>query len=152
MFENGAWFPWMLVAILFVSVGANIYLIVRATNDPSFAVEPDYYAKAVEWDDIQSQRAASEALGWSMVVDARHTELRVRLTDPLGRPIEDAIVGVEAFHNARASERIVDTMTPRGEGVYVLEGSFERSGIWEVRLEALRDGRRFTHVTREELP
>mgnify|MGYP003564585753 CR=1 FL=1 len=150
--KNGAWFPWMLVALLLVSVGANVYLIVRALNDPSFAVEPDYYQKAVDWDRLQQEKAASDALGWNVIVDARHTELRVRLLDRLGRPIEDAVVEVDAFHNARAADRIRGTMVPRGEGVYVLEAPFERRGIWEFRLAAVRDDRRFTHTTQEELP
>lgn len=152
MLKNGAWFPWMLVAILLVSVGANIYLVVRATNDPSFAIEPDYYAKAVEWDRIQDEKAASEALGWKMVVDARPDELRVRLTDRLGRPIDDAVVEVEAFHNARASQRIVGALAPLGQGVYRLEYPFERSGLWEYRLSARRDELEFAHVARKELP
>lgn len=152
MFKDGKWFPWMLVAILLVSVGANIYLIVRAHSDPSFAVEPDYYAKAVDWDRLQEERAQSEALGWDVVVDARHTELRIRLTDRLGRPIDGAVVEVEAFHNARAAERVRGVMLPRGKGVYVLEHDFERSGLWEYRLAAIQADRQFKHVARQELP
>lgn len=152
MLKNGAWFPWMLVAILLVSVGANIYLLIRANSDPSFAVEPDYYAKAVDWDRIQAEKAESDALGWNVVVDARHDELRIRLTDRLGRPIDDAVVEVEAFHNARAADRARSVMYPRGQGVYVWEGPFERAGIWEYRIAATTDDYTFRHVTKEELP
>ena len=152
MFKNGTWFPYMLVAILLISVGGNIYMVMRATNDPSFAVEPDYYNKAVNWDQIQAEKAASEALGWNVVLDARQEELRIRLTDRLGRPIDGATVEVEAFPNARASHRVMGVMVPKGRGVYVLERPFARPGVWEYRLAAVVDDKRFVHRSQEELP
>ena len=146
------WFPYLLAVILATSVGGNIYMVMRAANDPGFAVEPDYYNKAVEWDRLQAEKAASEALGWSVVLDAREDELRIRLADRLGRPIDGATVEVVAFPNARASQRIMGYMVPKGRGVYVLERAFERSGLWEYRLAAVVDDQRFTHVAQEELP
>lgn len=150
--KNGAWFPFFLIALLLVSVGANGYLMVRATNDPSFAVEPDYYEKAVAWDRLQAERAASEALGWKVTVDARRDELRIRLRDALNRGIDGAEVEVEAFPNARARERIRARLAPKGDGVYVVERPFDRSGVWEYRLVAVLDDQKFLHVSQEELP
>jgi nitrogen fixation protein FixH len=152
LIERGLWFPLMLVGLLLVSVGANIYLIVRATNDPSFAVEPDYYAKAVAWDELQAERARSEELGWAMSVAAGHDALEVELRDALGRPVDGAEVEVVAFHNARASERIEARLRPRGRGIYEVERSFPRPGLWEYRFTAVRGDDKFLHVTQEELP
>ena len=152
MFKNGGWFPIFLVVILLTSVGGNIYMVMRATNDPAFAVEPDYYRKAVEWDKVQAEQEKSDALGWHVLVDARQDELRIRLTDRLGRPVDGATVEVEAFANARASQRIVGRLVPKGLGVYVLQRPFDRSGLWEYRLAAVRDQERFTHVAQKELP
>ncbi len=152
MFKDGKWFPYLLVTILVASVGGNIYMVMIATDDPGFAVEENYYQQAVEWDRLQAERAASDALGWNVVVDARHEELRIQLTDRLGRPIEEADVDVEAFANARARHRIRGRMVEMGRGVYVLERSFERSGIWEYRLAAVRGEERFLHTTQQELP
>jgi len=142
----------MLGAILMVSVGANIYLVIRANSDPSFAVEPDYYAKAVDWDDIQAQKAESEALGWSISVNAEPAQLRIRLTDRLGQPISAAMVEVEAFHNARAADRTRGVMIPRGDGVYILEAAFDRPGLWEYRITATTGDYTYRHVAREEVP
>lgn len=152
MFKNGAWFAYLLVITLLTSVGGNIYMVMTATDDPGFAVEPDYYKKAVDWDRLQAERAASEALGWNVVVDARADELRIRLTDRLGRPIDGATVEVDAFPNARASQRVKGFLIPKGRGVYVLERPFERSGLWEYRLAAEVDDQRFMHVAQKELP
>lgn len=149
--KNGTWFPFMLLGLLLVSVGANVYLIIRATNDPSFAVEPEYYEKAVEWDRIQAERAASDRLGWAMDVDAGRDALRIELRDALGRPVEGAEVEVIAFHNARAADRIRAHLLPRGRGVYELERAFGRPGIWEYRFAATLEDKKFLHVTQEEL-
>ncbi|MGF1511674.1 MAG: FixH family protein [Myxococcota bacterium] len=149
--KNGAWFPYMLIGLLLVSVGANVYLIIRATNDPSFAVEPDYYAKAVDWDVQRAEQAASDRLGWNVDMEFTATELRVHLLDSAGIPVDGATVEVEVFHNARAQNRIAAVMRPDGPGEYVLNRPFEREGLWEVRLSAVRRDDRFVHVQREEL-
>ena len=42
------WFwPAMIVGLLLLAVGANVGLMIVASSDPSFAVEEDYYDKAV---------------------------------------------------------------------------------------------------------
>jgi nitrogen fixation protein FixH len=149
--KDGAWFPYMLVGFLLISVGANIYLVIRATNDPSFAVEPDYYAKAVDWDELQAQRVASERLGWEAAITLGAGELTVTLTDRAGIPVDDARVEVEVFHNARAQDRIIEQLEPVGPGRYTLTRTFARSGLWEIRLSAVRDADRFVYTTMEEL-
>lgn len=150
--KNGAWFPYFLVSLLLISVGANVFLIMRATDDPSFAVEPDYYDKAVHWDESQAAKQASRDLGWRAEIEAAHEGVTVELVDALGRPVEGAEVQIVAFHNARARDRLVDTMRPAGPGRYDLRRRLERSGIWEIRLTARRGDDRFLHVVREELP
>lgn len=147
--KNGTFFPYMLVGLLLLSVGSNVYLVIRATSDPSFAIEPDYYSKAVRWDELQAERAASRDLGWKIQVVARRDQLRIALRDSLGRPIDGAQVEVEAFHNARANDRIREKLVPKGLGVYVLNRTFHRLGVWEYRLAALLDKQKFVHVTQE---
>lgn len=150
--KNGAWFPVFLVALLLVSVGSNIYLLYRATNDPAFAVEPDYYQKAVEWDDHQAEKAASERLGWHLALEAERAGLRVLLTDRLGQPIEDAHLQVVAFHNARAGHRLKGEMVAEGEGYYTWKPGFDRPGLWEYQLAAVRGEDRFLQVTKRDVP
>ena len=145
------WFPFFLGALLLTSVGANVFLVVRGHDDPAFAVEPDYYDKAVHWDERQAARRASDELGWRIEVDASRDGVQIELADALGRPVEGAQVEVEAFHNARASQRLRARLAPEAPGRYVLARRFERPGLWELRLSAIRDGDRFLHTAREEL-
>ena len=94
MFKDGRYWPFLIVALLSVSVIANVFLIIKATTDPSFAVERDYYAKAVTWDEHQQEQADSNALGWHAALKAERDRLELRLLDADGRPIVDEPVHV----------------------------------------------------------
>ena len=48
--------PLGVVGMLGVSLSVCAFTVVAATSDKSFAVEDDYYAKAVAWDDTAAQR------------------------------------------------------------------------------------------------
>ena len=47
--------PWAIGAVLLITVAANLALFHVAGSDPSFVIEPDYYAKAVAWDSTMAQ-------------------------------------------------------------------------------------------------
>lgn len=149
--RNGAWFPYFLIALLLVSVGSNVYLVVRANSDPAFSVEPNYYQKAVDWDKLQAKQAKSEALGWSSQLNLSSEGIELILRDRFGRTIADADVFVEAYHNARANQRIKEVLTPTHRGAYTLERTFTRKGIWEIHIDAKRDDDHYLALMRQEL-
>ncbi|MBK8014972.1 MAG: FixH family protein [Deltaproteobacteria bacterium] len=130
----------VVVVALFMAtvVGANFFLILKATTDPSFSVETDYYQKALDWDALQAARRRSEALGWTAKVDASREKLVLELSDRLGAPIADAHVQVEAFHSARADQRVRAALQHDRDGVYSLERAFDRPGLWAYRFVAER--------------
>ena len=80
--RKGWLWPVLVVGLLLVSVTANLVILFVATNDPSFAVEKDYYTKAVNWDEKRAQDARNLALGWNVDLAAVPT-------------MEDAVVGLE---------------------------------------------------------
>ena len=93
-----------------VVIGANLILAYMAISDPSFAVEEDYYQKALKWDDKRAQDQRNTDLGWTIEFDLAKRrapdgtlELHARLTDAGGDDIPDARITVETFHNARAA-------------------------------------------------
>jgi nitrogen fixation protein FixH len=144
-----------LAALLVASAGANIALLVITSRDASFAVEPNYYAKALAWDESMAQQARNEALGWSLGLRVdpmgvrRLMTVTVRLADRSGAPIEGAQVAVEAFHNARASRILSAALEPRGQG-YAAVMPLERPGLWEFRLRVTRGPEAFVAtVTRD---
>ena len=155
MRSRGWYWPVGLAALLVASAGANIALLVITSRDASFAVEPNYYAKALAWDESMAQQARNEALGWSLGLRVdpmgvrRLMTVTVRLADRSGAPIEGAQVAVEAFHNARASRILSAALEPRGQG-YAAVMPLERPGLWEFRLRVTRGPEAFVAtVTRD---
>lgn len=156
--RNTGWvWPAAVVAVLAGSAAMNIAFVVVATRDPSFAVERDYYQKALAWDATRAQEAQNAALGWrlhSSLVPARDgqgMELRARLTAADGEPIEGAAIGVEAFHNARASHVVSSSLSPRGGGDYSTILPVSRAGLWELRFRIAVGSQVFTATMMEEL-
>lgn len=96
MNSRARWWPFFIIVLLVGGAGANVALMVIATRDPSFAVEPDYYQKALRWDEAMTQESHNAALGWSVAVgvDAATrsgpTRIVLRVSDRDGAPVEDA--------------------------------------------------------------
>lgn len=128
-----------------------------AIDDPSFALEPNYYQKAVELDAEKRQEAQHRELGWTLEVGPAPiggrdgaVDLSVTLAGPAGA-LDDADVQIEAFHNARAAEIRQVTLEGAGEGVYRARLTDVRPGLWEFRFVVERQGIRFTDVQRHVL-
>ncbi len=157
MRRRGWYWPVGLIALLAVSAAANIVFMLVATGDPSFAVERDYYRKAILWDEAMAQAERNGALGWSVTPrlepvpgSPRLMTLWAHVTDPTGAGLRDAVVRVEAFHGARAGQVLDATLRP-GEGGYVVTLPMARPGLWELRFRVERDGAVFTQVLTHEV-
>jgi nitrogen fixation protein FixH len=148
--KKGLGWPLGVAVILGCTVAANVVLIVVATGDESFAIEKDYYEKAVRWDDEMAQQRRNASLGWWI---EPHLELGrgpsggrllVRVRDAHGRPVASARVGVTAFHNARAKDQLIATLREDSAGTYSALVTAERQGVWELRFTVDQDDVRFT--------
>lgn len=142
-----ALFPIGLLAIL---VSVQLVLLSLSRNDPSFAVEPEYYQKAVGWDRLQEQRQANAQLGWqaTVILQTASPELSVQLRDGAGRPLTEARVTALAFPNARAALQQELTLSETSPGIYASPVRVIHPGEWEIRLTATRQSETFTHVAR----
>ena len=142
-----------VVVILALTVAANVWLITVASDDPSVALEPDYYQKGVAFDSTIAQGKRNAALGWRVtpalapITDGRATELRVRLADSTGVAIAGATVKVEAMANARADVRLNATLAADGAD-YVVRLPIARAGLWEFRFSVTQGAQRFTTTER----
>ncbi len=144
--------PVLLIACMLVGLGSLAYV---ATDDPSFAVEKDYYKKAVAWDQAAAQAAENARLGWKveLATEPHGKELRVvaRVKDAQGAPIRGATVALEAFANARAS-RVVSTRLEVGDDASYRGGlDLIQAGLWEFRFSVEARGQRFTETVRQEV-
>lgn len=155
--SRGALWPLALVGLLVAGAGANIAFMVIATGDPTFAVEPDYYKKAVNWDRTMAQQARNASLGWTVSArvergDGRVARLVTRVTDAAGVPISGAEVSADAFPSARAGHVVPLALAPVGLGEYAAPLPIERPGLWEIRLRVVRAGDAFTRTIGVDVP
>lgn len=153
-----ALWPAAVVGALVVTVGANIAIFVLANDGDRAAVEPHYYERAVAWDSTMAEEARSAATGWEATVTLSPAGasrdgavLRVRLVDRESRPVDGAIVRVEAIHNLDEGRRVSAVLGPRGNGAYEDRVPLERRGLWELRLRADRGSEHYEADLRRDL-
>ncbi len=146
---SGAIWPLGIVALLAMNmtiVGITVYY---ATTDPSVAVEPNYYEKAVKWDRTAEINARSARLGWTAQVavpgraSATPQPMTVTLKDASGQPVRGAQVSVVAFHNARSGDRQTVMLEPSAPGVYAGTFTAARHGQWHFEISAHRESDEF---------
>ncbi|MBY0396941.1 MAG: FixH family protein [Thermoleophilia bacterium] len=148
---KGRRWPAMVVGLIGLNASIVITTVVLATSDKSFAIEPDYYKKAVEWDRTARERGHAAELGWDINVSlnpakarAAGPTLRVTLARPAqttgqaATPLDGAQVRIEAFPQARSGWRISGAAAGIGKGVYDLDAPVNRPGVWEVRIHIQR--------------
>lgn len=147
--------PTMIVTALLGNVVLGVVLVRVAKGDRHFAVEANYYQKAVGWDATMAQDARSAALGWEMApslgaLRADGTDsLLLTLQTAAHEPIAGAAVTLEAMPVAYAGEVRRVTLTATAEpGRYLAVGVIGRTGLWELRLAATRGDDRFTENLR----
>ncbi len=148
--------PIGVVVVLVLTVAANIYVAVRANDDPSVHVESDYYQKAVRFDADLALRRRSERLGWHVSLAATRTTageatVIAALVDSVGAPVQGAVVRFTARAVARANDSFTATAHP-DSGRYVATMPMGRRGLWDVDIEAVRGGERFVAAQRLDLP
>ena len=150
-----AWLPAMLLGSMLLGLGVLTYL---AVDDPSFALEPNYYDKAVRWDRTQAEARESERLGLQLLLSGPLTltsdggvELELRISDRTSTPLRAAAVTLEAFPNAFAGRVEHVTLREVAPGVY--RGRLSRGvrGLWELRFDVRQGAQHFREVLRHDV-
>ncbi|UYV12069.1 MAG: FixH family protein [Phycisphaera sp.] len=138
--KRGSWrWPVAVVAILCVSLVTCTITVIAATSDPGYAIEDDYYQRAVDWDQSRQAQAESDALGWSAepTIDSSASRLRLTVRDAQGQPVEGAWVRATVFHHARRGLAEDLKLEAEGNGVYSAPLARPRQGEWQVRLRVV---------------
>ena len=142
-------------ALLITLIGTQLAVLQAVLHDPSFAIEPDYYQKAVDWDARTEEQRQGVAEGWTtdlaLSQRGRLAELRVALTEATGAAITGARLSVTAFHNARASETQSVALEESTPGSYRGALAVTRPGLWELRVLVETRGVRYVTVFRRDL-
>ena len=156
--SKGSYWPWLLVGLLVASAGANIGMVITAVRDPSFAVEKDYYKKALKWDNQMAQQKQNRKLGWKIKLLAtqhpkskRAVVLQATLVNRSKQPIRGASLASLSFANARAGMRNQVVFAEKKPGVYQAVMPRLYKGLWIFRMTAKQDKHQFTQTIRLDL-
>jgi hypothetical protein len=133
-------------------------MAIIAVRDPHFATEPDYYQKAIRWDQTQAQAATNQRLGYAIKVPASlsldpqgRTLLELSLSDGLGRRVHGAQLVGQAFANAYSGELVSLVFNEQSAGVYVAKLDVRHTGLWIFRIAGQSGADHFTADARVDL-
>lgn len=146
-----------VVGLLSLQVVLGVAAVMLATGDESVAVIPDYYDKALNWDEQMAQRQSSKALGWQVeFVETDYGQLgsglQINLKDAADTPIQIQSGTVHLYRHARASERMAAPIAKADDGIIEVASCFSHHGLWQVELDVIdRDGNRFVESRRMDI-
>ena len=101
----------MIVGLLGLSVGVNLYVLFAFGESPKDSLEEDWEARAENWNEYQEQHTENRKLGWKLDVIEEEPQGAGPITFPLNlldkdkKPIQGAKITLVMSHNAHYSER-----------------------------------------------
>lgn len=145
-FNLGKHWPYVIVLMLLAHASLMIGTIIYVSSKGDTYVDPEYYAKSVDWDAQRAMKEAAAEQGWTVRVNAHPVgddpslrDVEIELRDTQGQAIDDAMVQMVCYHPAELSNRI-DAVLIFEDGVYSRTLPIERTGIWRAELAIQRQG------------
>ena len=116
------------------------------------AVLPDYYSKALQWDQYRAQLRASDALGWNVQIqqldenlpDGRR-QVRMVLTGADQKPVNGAALIVHCYHLSHGDEAKTIQPPDTGGSQFLLTLPQPYQGFWQFELTATAGGKTYIH-------
>ena len=137
-----------VIGLLSLQVLIGVFAVMLATGDPSAAVVPDYYQKALHWDEKVKAEAESAKLGYKLLLTSVKSDpgvsLQAQLLNQNQRPVQIQSGTIRLFHHARGSDVTEALIDPTESGSVFLANSFSVDGLWQVEFDAKdQHGNRF---------
>ena len=136
-------------------LGANVLaMVVLATAASTRRAEviPDYYERAVRYDDALAEAARSRALGWSAAVAFGPAALEVVVRDARGDALDGARVLVSGYHRARPAAAFARELDGDGDGRYRAAFPGRARGWYDLEVVVEHAGARFLAPASVEAP
>lgn len=140
----------LILGLILMNMGIVATTIYFAASDRSGGVEPNYYAQALNYDSVISQRSENARLGWKPIAALVATSegsaavLTITILDRDGAAVRDALVRVVAFPSLRSAERSTLVLRQSEQG-YSATVPLLAKGAWRVRMRATRGADCFTN-------
>ncbi|WP_432798588.1 FixH family protein [Poriferisphaera sp. WC338] len=145
-------FMWAgVVALLVIQVILGIFAIYLIVGDKTNAITPNYYKKAIHWDEHAALLTESKKLGWTINPSFSHPDvtgqrtMSLQIQDKDGNPIRNADINATYFAHTRAADEFtasLDHQTYSNDsnskvtgkaGVYFIPIRIQRKGTWSFR-------------------
>lgn len=146
------------IGLVIALLGGNALamgVLIAKSGDPSSRVMPDYYQRAVAWDDTVAALQASDELGWT--VESRliatapgRARLIVTIRDVAGAPVGGAGVDAEVRHRSRG-EGVALALVERDRGRYEADLAAPGIGLHVVGVRARSGNDHYTGQATVEL-
>jgi hypothetical protein len=142
-------YPAMVIALLVVSAGAQVILLVAANSDGGVQIEEDYYVRATQWDGVQAQRSAANRAGLKVAVDTIGAPTQdggrpvvLHVTDVHGNDV-DGLTGVMRLKRPSLARPVV--VAPIEAAVTGVPGRYSFAlplvdGLWDFVIDGRFDG------------
>src|SRR5208282_2725249 len=89
--------PIFLTSLISIHVVSVVVMVIVATHDRSFALEPDWYQKGLHYEQTIQQQRENSRLGWSVRLDvsqpltgSNQRNVTCTILDPAGKAVEKA--------------------------------------------------------------
>jgi nitrogen fixation protein FixH len=131
----------LAVVVLFfgVIIGVNLVMAFAATSTfPGLVVENSYVASQ-HYDELLEKAHEQEMAGWQPQLSSAGDKLRFSLADAGGNPVSALDVGAHVGRPSTTQEDRSIAFRSVGTGAYEAIDPLP-PGLWEVDLEASRDG------------
>ena len=137
-----------IVGLLAANVLATSLLLFEAHHGAS-AVIPNYYDRAIKYDETLDQMQVDRDLGWHLAVSAVGGLVTVTVLDREGHAVNDAIVQVTGYARAYADQILDTVLAPHGAGVYAAP-LLQHAGVHDLTVAVRRSAQVFVqHVVVE---
>src|SRR5208282_640730 len=114
--------PILLTSLIGIHTLSVVVMVIVATHDSSFAIEPDWYLKGLHYEQTAQQQRENSRLSWSVKLDVsqpltgtNQRNVTCTVLDRDGKPVEKATVDLVAFAHLRANNRVKSELLPQKE-------------------------------------
>ena len=138
MSSKRIWHPWPLGIVLSLMgvIGVNGFMWWKANEAPDVLVAPDYYAKAVHYEEVIQAESASQRQGWHSAITyqpaGEYPLLEVVLSDAQGAPLfgKSGVLKVYRPSDAHLDQEL--TLQEISPGRYTAQIPKMRTGLWKI--------------------
>jgi len=152
-----AW-PTLIVCLLSVSISFSVYTLFAAQSDGGPAVIDNYYQKGKDWNETAEARRNGDVLTVDVDVQQAGDEKRLRpvvltVRDESGAPVS-TLQGTARLYRPQAANlqaTIPLAAVPGEPGVYRQLMPIQAAGLWDIELQATRNGTHLSKTVRVEI-